>query len=400
MPGWTLTAIPVVALVVSLGLWAASVRRAAFLWVQAAYYGGALVSGAALFVPVSFAERYFRQFADVDPLRGEGGTVILLLNGLFIEAPLEMGAVTLAAWPFWRGRRRTVKAGLGRAFEIREGVLFAASAGLGFALARSGHHLIRQSTAIPGYALVQVGIWSLCFLLLTAGWGYVLGRYARYGMGSRRFQSVWAVTVVVSAVCDQLIFRLGRGALVALAPLFLSMLLVALVVWRDYGRRYATSSGRLSGLVVSAPAPSLDAIREAFERKNQSVTIRWIVYGAVVTTGMITTGIVISVWLGHEFGLDFSAVDRVDAGADAMAPLAVLGSGALAAFPGSGYLLARASRTTSVLEPALAATMAMVLVMFFLGILAPISLVFAIAFAPVGFLLTCVGAWFGLVEVR
>ena len=83
-------------------------------------------------------------------------------------------------------------------------------------------------------------------------------------------------------------------------------------------------------------------------------------------------------------------------GADAMAPLALLGAGALAAFPASGYLLARASGTRSVLEPAMASAFAMVLVMVFMGMLAPVSVVFAVAFAPVAFALSCVGAWVGL----
>ena len=111
---------------------------------------------------------------------------------------------------------------------------------------------------------------------------------------------------------------------------------------------------------------------------------------------MITTGIAASVYVGHRVGLDFSAVDRDEAGTDSMAALAFLGAGVLAAFPSSGYLLARASGTRSVLEPAMAASLAMVLVLVFMGMLAPTSVVFAIAFAPIAFVLSCVGAWVGL----
>jgi hypothetical protein len=44
----------------------------------------------------------------------------------------------------------------------------------------------------------------------------------------------------------------------------------------------------------------------------------------------------------------------------------------------------------------MASSLAMVLVMVFMGMLAPVSVVFAVAFAPVAFALTCVGAWLGL----
>jgi hypothetical protein len=38
----------------------------------------------------------------------------------------------------------------------------------------------------------------------------------------------------------------------------------------------------------------------------------------------------------------------------------------------------------------------MVLVMVFMGMLAPASVVFIIAFAPIAFALSCAGAWLGL----
>ena len=175
------------------------------------------------------------------------------------------------------------------------------------------------------------------------------------------------------------------------------MVLVAFVLWRDArGPGVSSGGGPLSSLFTSAPAPSLHAIREAFRRQDRPLTLRWISFGALVTTGMITAGIVVAVFLGHELGIDFSAVDRHEPGARAIAPLALLAIGTLAAFPTSGYLLARASGTRSVLEPAMAAALALVLVMVFLGMVAPVSVVFAIAFSPIAFALSCIGAWVGL----
>jgi hypothetical protein len=197
-------------------------------------------------------------------------------------------------------------------------------------------------------------------------------------------------------VCDQMIFRRELMALLAVLPLVFSMMVVSWILWRDIRGTDTASSGRLSSLFSAAPAPSLAAIREAFRQQDRPVTLRWITFGALVTTGMITTGIAVSVYVGHRVGLDFSAVDRDEVGAESMAALAFLGAGILAAFPSSGYLLARASGTRSVLEPAMAASLAMVLVLVFMGMLAPTSVVFAIAFAPIAFVLSCVGAWVGL----
>ena len=66
----------------------------------------------------------------------------------------------------------------------------------------------------------------------------------------------------------------------------------------------------------------------------------------------MTTALAIAVALGHRFGVDFAAVDRGDASTAAAAPLLLLVAAAIAAFPFAGYLVARASSTGSVLEPA------------------------------------------------
>jgi hypothetical protein len=61
------------------------------------------------------------------------------------------------------------------------------------------------------------------------------------------------------------------------------MLVVALILWRDVRTSEGTvTSGRLSSL-LAAPAPSLQAIREAFRQQDQPLTLRWIALGALVT---------------------------------------------------------------------------------------------------------------------
>jgi hypothetical protein len=103
-----------------------------------------------------------------------------------------------------------------------------------------------------------------------------------------------------------------------------------------------------------------------------------------------------AVALGHRIGVDFAAVDRGDTSTASVAPLVLIAAGAIAAFPIAGYLVARASATGSVLEPALSAALAILGSLVLLGLAAPIAVVFAIAFAPIAFGLACAGAWAGI----
>src|SRR5690606_28065841 len=91
--------------------------------------------------------------------------------------------------------------------------------------------------------------------------------------------------------------------------------------------------------------------------------------------------------------VDFSIVDEHDV--STTAPVALLGSGILFAFPVSGYLIARASNLPTLLEPALASALAILLALVLLGLAAPVALVFALAFSPIAWALACAGAWIG-----
>lgn len=380
--------LPVVAYVVV-------VLRNTYLRLHWPSFLGVLGAAAAMVGPLTIVERYIERWAEIDPVSGGGGHFMLLLYGFLVIAPLEMGLCAVAVIPFWRVRRIRMRAGLSRAIETREAVTFAVGAAIGCATVRNAIYLFAKAGG--WLAIGRVAVWQLTFMLLCSLWGYVLGRYAARGMRSKRFSSAWVGATLFAAVCDQMVFRRGPLALAAVAPLVVSMLVVAFVLWRDVlAGEGVSSGGRLSSFFSAAPTPSLSAIREAFRQQDRPLTLRWITFGALVTTGIITTGVVAAVFLGHRVGLDFSAVDREEAGSDAIAPLVLLGAGALAAFPTAGYLLARASGTRSVLEPAMATSLAMVLLMVFLGMLAPTAVVFAIAFAPIAFVLSCLGAWVGL----
>ena len=74
---------------------------------------------------------------------------------------------------------------------------------------------------------------------------------------------------------------------------------------------------------------------------------------------------------------------------------AKLGAGLFSAFPTSGYLIAKASNVSRLLEPALATGLALVLTLVVVGLAAPVAVVFAVACSPVAFGLACAGAMVG-----
>ena len=79
-------------------------------------------------------------------------------------------------------------------------------------------------------------------------------------------------------------------------------------------------------------------------------------------------------------------------------PLFLLASAVGSAFPVAGYLVARASGTRSVLEPALGAALTVLGCVLFLSVTTPIAAIFALALAPIAFVLASIGAWFGIVR--
>jgi hypothetical protein len=89
--------------------------------------------------------------------------------------------------------------------------------------------------------------------------------------------------------------------------------------------------------------------------------------------------------------IDLSTVDDHDVGA--AAPVVLLGIGLLASFPTSGWLITRAAAVRTLLEPALAAVLALVATLVALGLAAPITVVFALALSPIAWVLACFGAW-------
>jgi hypothetical protein len=171
---------------------------------------------------------------------------------------------------------------------------------------------------------------------------------------------------------------------------------MGLVAWSAL-RDIAPRSGGAwpSKLPIHLPEPpSLRAVRRAFGRIDQPLVLRWVALGAFVNVGAVMVSVAVAVVVARKLGVDLSVADEADMRSNG--PLVLLGTAVLAAFPMAGYLVARASGARAVLEPALAAAVAMVGAMGVLALAAPAAVIFAFAIAPVAFGLACAGAWLGM----
>ncbi|MEO5728542.1 MAG: PrsW family glutamic-type intramembrane protease [Byssovorax sp.] len=356
---------------------------------------GTFAFGALLFLPAWRAEAWLAVWAGLDEHATATSDLQALVYAFFVAAPLEQGLKVLAVGPVWRTRH----------FEAKlDGVIFASAAALGFISAHNVELVLSKGTdwLVLGRALLAVP----AHLFFAASWGYALGREAlvssqrggaKKGLGGRSFKVTWLVAMLFNSIYDHLVFDRGPTALLGALPILVVMVAVSAVVARELLKPpQGPRSLRRRFLPAIAP-PSMRAVREALSRSERPVMLRWIVIGALVTTGVTTVAFAIAVILGHRFGIDFTAVDRGEsAGMASLVPLMLLAVAALLAFPFAGYLVARASSTRSVLEPAIAAGLAIAGSLVLLGLAAPVAVVFALAFAPVAFGLACIGAWIGI----
>jgi hypothetical protein len=176
---------------------------------------------------------------------------------------------------------------------------------------------------------------------------------------------------------------------------------VAWVLARDlrtrgdrFSRVPSPYGGRLSRLSIEPQPPSLAAIGRALRHgQGEPVKIGWVLLGALVTIGGMLVGVAAGVVAAHAMHIDLSSVDEHDV--RAAAPALLVGLGVLASFPTSGWLIARAAGVRTLLEPALASVLALVVTLVCLGLSAPFSVVFALAVSPVAWVLSCFGAWIG-----
>jgi RsiW-degrading membrane proteinase PrsW (M82 family) len=344
---------------------------------------GTLALGALLFVPYHLGGMLVGRWADLGP-RGSGGDAARVAYLFLVAAPLAQGLTVLAIVPVWRSRHF---------HEAFDGVVYAAAAALGFISAHNAWFLWGKP---PGIDTLRAWLAVPAYMFFAASWGYALALDPRKRLGGRAFNVAWLVAMLLNGAYGHIVFQRSATALLATPPVLLCMAGLTWAAARDLGRRgQARRRTRPRRGRVNIAPPSLGAMREALLKSERPVMLTWIAFGALVQAGVMTALLAGAVALGHRLGIDFAAVDRADATGSA-APLVLLAFAALAAFPVSGWLVARASSARTVIEPAMSAALSIIGLLVLLGLAAPVALVFALAFAPIAFGLACTGAWLAL----
>jgi RsiW-degrading membrane proteinase PrsW (M82 family) len=319
---------------------------------------------------------------------GESSGLVFLF---LVVAPVQEASKVAASWPALLSKHVD---------EPYDGVVYAAAASLGFAAIENGFVLRAHPTGAIWFARALLALPSHVFFACL--WGYALGRAKHGRLRIPIFPAAFVVSIAARGLYGYFVYGRGPGALLAVSPLLAAMGVVVWVLARDLRERFPhvrgsalpPSSRRWARLSAVAPQPpSLSAVRAALTRADEPVKLWWVVFGALVTLGAIVTGLGAGVLASHLLHIDLSTVDEHEVGT--AAPVLLLCVGLLAAFPVSGWLIARAARVHTLLEPALATVLALVLAIVGLGFAAPSAVVFALALSPIAWLLSCAGAWMG-----
>jgi hypothetical protein len=290
-----------------------------------------------------------------------------------LAAPLEEAAKVLVVWPLYRTRRIDGS---------RLGICYASAAAAGFAAVEAPLLLVQAGASGLTFARVLLGIPA--HLFFAGAWGYALGTGRRSG---RWFSLTWSLAMLLHALYDHIVWGRGPGYLAAALPLLGFMLMAAISALREVN---SASSKQVSLL----DPPTLSEVGRALRPAERPVMLHWVLGGAFVTFGLVVTLSVASVFVGRRMGIDFTLADEADV--RSAGPLALLGTFVLLSFPISGYLIARASSSPTVLESALSTLLALVAIVALLAVSAPIAVLFALAVAPIAIGLACGGAWIGL----
>lgn len=380
--GWVIPSL-LPALVLLFVIYFSDRRREPLPLVLGVFLLGALAKGA-----TAYLEHRAAGWAGLDAaaLASGGASSLVFLFGFI--APVREAAKVAAMWGAFRSKYFD---------EPLDGLVYSSAAALGFAMIENA--LVLRGHTFGWLWVSRTAIALPAHVFFACAWGYALGRAKRAKKPGAIFPAAWLLATALHGLYIHLCYGRGPGALVGTLPLLLAMIVPTIFAIRDLRAREERSSRtsmlleRVSSLYVVSSPPSLGAVREAMRREGQPITFRWIVFGAFVTVGAMTIGLVLSVAFGHWAHVDFSVVDEHDV--STTAPVALLGSGVLLAFPVSGYLVARASNLPTMLEPALASGIAILLALVLLGLAAPVTLVFALAFSPIAWALACAGAWVG-----
>lgn len=308
-------------------------------------------------------------------LQPDGAEAGSLLAMLLFAAPLEEGVKVLLIWPWLR---------LGRIKQPVDGLLAATAAATGFGATETVLYLRQGATDLLEARSALGGVGHILFASL---WGHVLGHQSKlHWLGT-----IWLASMGFHGLFDHIVFGRGAGTLVVAVLMAAFLFALGGLIIRDVMQTDSTPA------FVQAPRIqdlSLQDLTRALRQRDQPLMLHWIFLGALVNTGVVVVSLAGAVYVGHQLGIDFAAANEGDMRSNG--PLVLLGSAVMAAFPVAGYLIARASGSRSVLEPAMGAAASIALVVTLLSVAAPVAVVFALAVAPLAFGLACAGAWFGL----
>lgn len=336
------------------------------------------VAGALAALFAAYFERIVLSYTGLSLDVATSGADGALLATFLLAAPLEEALKVSVVWPLYRSRRIA---------DSRLGVCYASAAGAGFSAVEG---VMAVLLGAPGGVTVLRALVSVPAQLFFAGvWGYALGARGPNRRG-HWFSVAWLIATLLHGLYDHIVWGRGPGLLVSVFPLFVFMGVGAWIALRDVAPEPPSQQ---HWIPVPDP-PSLRALRAALRPVDHRVMVRWIVIGAFATLGLVIALLALTVVLGHRLGVDFSLADESDMRSSG--PLILLGGAVLAAFPIAGYLVAKASAAHSVLEPALAAGLALAVLIVMLFMTAPIGVLFALAVAPLACGMACGGAWIGL----
>ncbi|HXX69661.1 MAG TPA: PrsW family glutamic-type intramembrane protease [Polyangiaceae bacterium] len=310
---------------------------------------------------------------------GQGSALTFIF---LVVAPVQEVAKVAAAWPAFVSKHID---------EPYDGVVHAAAASLAYAAVEIGWVLHANGTGSLWIARALLSLPAHVFFACL--WGYALGRAKRSRRGPSIFPAAFIASIVAHGLYAHFVYGRGPGALLAVSPLLAAMGFVSWLLARDLETRDQPPS-RIPSVQSRRslrPPPSLATVRAALKADEEPVRLGWILFGAMVTLGAMVAGVAAGVFAAHAFHIDLSTVDEHDLAAASPALLVVIGL--LLSFPASGWLITRAGGMHTLLEPALANVLALLITTVTLSIAAPFAVVFALALSPVAWVLSFIGAW-------
>jgi hypothetical protein len=358
-----------------------AVRDVPKLWL-----GVALVSAGLLAWVCQFAELGLWELTGLSLLAGPGQESEALLAMFLFAAPLEEGAKVLVVWPYYSSRRLV---------DVRHAIVLAAFTGAGFAAGKASAVIALGSGT--GLEAARAAACMLPHVAAAVLWGSTLGVRAKTSW----FALAWLLAALLRGGVDHIVFGRGPGVMILGLPLLLTMAGLAYVFARRAAARQAAlapqigaRARRSSSSALWSEPPSVRQMWQVLQPKQEPLMLHWIAIGTLVTAGVGLCALATALFAGRAMGLDFAAADEADVRSNG--PLFFLATAVGSAFPVAGYLIARASGTRSVLEPALGAALAVLGGVLFLSVTTPVAAVFALALAPIAFVLASGGAWFGI----